>query len=60
MPHWDHMSDMAEDLAFVNAIEQGDPARKQRYLRRRILAVAFIPVFLAVLYLVALVANGKL
>ena len=56
MPHWDHMCEMADDFAMAKlTLSDEEPAR--RYRLRRILAVAFVPAFLFLLYVVASVGN---
>jgi hypothetical protein len=56
MPHWDHMCEMADDFAMAK-LTLGDEEAARRYRVRRILAVAFVPAFLLLLYLAALYGN---
>jgi hypothetical protein len=56
MPHWDHMCEMADDFAMAKlTLSDEEPAR--RYRIRRVLAVAFVPVFVGLLYIVATIGN---
>ena len=56
MPHWDHMCEMADDFAMAK-LTLADADVSRRYRRRRILAVAFIPAFLILLYALAVYGN---
>jgi hypothetical protein len=56
MPHWDHMCEMADDFAMAK-LTLGDGAPARRYRRARILAVAFVPAFLLLMYLLAVFGN---
>lgn len=56
MPHWDHMCEMADDFAMAKLTLSDDEVAR-RYRLWRVLAVAFIPAFLVLLYAAAAIGN---